>query len=119
LQEQLKDSATPLQVVAETKVNICVVLSLLKKHELARDFAKEAINNLHESMEGTHDSPDLISSELDRAYYNLGVELEHLQLYAEAENAFAKSRLSRKILPEINAKASWQREERVRRSLIR
>ena len=43
LEHELKDEKTPLHKVAQTKLNICAVLSQVGKHELARDFAKGAI----------------------------------------------------------------------------
>jgi len=56
------------------------VLSTLGKHEIARDFAKEAIKNLEEAkINNSAEDKEKIKLELDRAYYNLGVELEHLQ----------------------------------------
>lgn len=56
------------------------MLSTLGKHEIARDFAKEAIKNFEEAkINSSADDNEKIALELDRAYYNLGVELEHLQ----------------------------------------
>ncbi len=43
LEHELQDSTTPLVKVAQTKLNICAVLSQVGKHELARDFALGAI----------------------------------------------------------------------------
>jgi len=42
---------------------------------------------------------------LDKAYYNLGVELEHLGDYEGAQSAFAQTKLGKKVLPEIKNKA--------------
>jgi len=82
LEIELGDPNTPLTRVAQTKLNICAVLSSLGKHELSKDFALGAIQNLKEAKEGT-------SEILDQAYYNLGVELEHLKDYEGARSVFA------------------------------
>lgn len=46
LEAELADTSTPLTKVASTKLNICVVLSQMGKHYLAKDFANGAIQNL-------------------------------------------------------------------------
>lgn len=48
LEHELQDPSTSLTRVAETKLNICAVLSQLGKHDLAKDFAQGAIQNLTE-----------------------------------------------------------------------
>ena len=66
------------------------------KHELARDFARGAIQNL---LEDPNQVPD--DEVMATAYYNLGVENEHLRDYEAAKDCFAKSKLAKDILPEI------------------
>lgn len=46
----MADSANySFEKVADTKLNICVVLSMLGKHDLAKEFARGAITNLEEA----------------------------------------------------------------------
>lgn len=58
LEIQLKDEDISLKAVAETKLNICAVLSGLNKHDIARDFAKGAIENLEELVAKTANSSE-------------------------------------------------------------
>lgn len=53
---------------------------------------------------------------MEKAYYNLGVELEYLKEFSKAKVVFEKTKLGETVLPEISQKASEQREEHLRRT---
>lgn len=70
--------------VAQAKLNICAVLSKTGRHRKAKEFAQQAVKDLHGSKD---------SNLLDVAYYNLGVENEYLHRYSNAQKAFTRSAL--------------------------
>ena len=52
---------------------------------------------------------------MSTAYYNLGVEHEHLRDYEAAQECFAKSKLGKDILPEIESKNKEIEHKRLQR----
>jgi hypothetical protein len=101
LEIELADKATPLIRIAQLKINLCAVLSHAGKHELARDFAKGAIENV-ENDESESPKDDLLTT----AYYNLGVEYEYLHDLSAAKDCFKKSKLAKDFLPEIESRSA-------------
>ncbi len=75
--------------LAQTHLNICVTLSQLGRHQLARDHAQTALELIENCQ--TKDAA-LIELEIITRY-NLATELEHLKLYAEAAQEYEKGHL--------------------------
>ncbi len=70
---------------------------------------------MQEEGESSQHGDDIVST----AYYNLGVENEHLRDYAAAQECFAKSKLAAKILPEIEQKTEKIAQMKLHRLAIR
>ncbi|OQR88648.1 hypothetical protein THRCLA_10184 [Thraustotheca clavata] len=86
---KLESSTKATDNPAGTHLNICAILSEMGRHVRAADHAKCAIQLLQydNTVNPTIKSTDSL---LAIAYYNYGVELEHLKKYDKASVAFSK-----------------------------
>ena len=88
----------PLSHIASPKLNICAVLSSLKRHAEARVVAKEAVSHVMATVNDLEDpiktnqyiniDKTSLYNTLTIAQFNLGVENEHLNDLNEALNAY-------------------------------
>ena len=88
--------------LASTKLNICAILSMLKRHTEARRLAEEAVRHLVETLSELHDEQtaremgvqgqSILCSTITVALFNLGAEHEHLNCLSEALFSYQKAK---------------------------
>ena len=71
---------TQLESIIENKLNICVCLSILKRHQLAKELLIKTLQAIPAELQ--------FNQLKDRVQYNLGVEYEHLGMYEQAKHAY-------------------------------
>eukprot|EP00347_Sterkiella_histriomuscorum_P004569 403359964 len=93
------ESHQSLSNIASTKLNICAILSLLKKHQKAIYYVYSSINDYEKALEIQRQSNQKVNEEsniptllqsMSLAYYNLGVENEHLRNFQQAIDSYEK-----------------------------
>ncbi|OMJ94534.1 hypothetical protein SteCoe_2318 [Stentor coeruleus] len=77
--------------IASTNLNICAIYSQLGKHQQAVESALSALKYLQSYENEESLSEDAINS-LVVAYFNLGVEYEHLRKFQQSKDSYLKGR---------------------------
>lgn len=90
LKVETESFAEPSEI-ASTHLNICAIYSQLGKHQLAVESALSALNFL-QGYENEESLPENVINSLVVAYFNLGVEYEHLRKFQQSKDSYLKGR---------------------------
>ena len=85
-------NGAPLSHIASTKLNICAVLSSIKRHVDAKQLAQEAVKDLLKAIDNNEKQDgSSIQYTLMIAQFNLAVEFEHLNELQDALDSYQQA----------------------------